>query len=57
MFEDPIVEELHQIREQLLEEHGGLQGYLAHVREIEQQLGDRVVSRPPKTPEPKREAG
>lgn len=57
MFEDPIVEELHAIREKLLEEHGGLEGYIAHLREIERELGARVVSRPPKTPAPKREVG
>jgi len=57
MFEDPIVEELHQIREKLLEEYGGLEGYIEHLREIERELRDRVVSRAPKTPEPKREVG
>ena len=33
MTEDPIVEELHRIREEMLEEHGGLEG-LVEEREL-----------------------
>ena len=50
MPDDPVVEELHRIRESLLREHGGLDGYVAHVREMQIAMKDRVVSREPKTP-------
>ncbi|HKR65943.1 MAG TPA: hypothetical protein VJZ00_19585 [Thermoanaerobaculia bacterium] len=49
-FDDPIVEEVHQTRARLLEKHGGAEGYAAHLRQLESQLGDRVVSRKPRTP-------
>ena len=53
MAEDPIVEEIHKIRERLLEEHGGFEGYLEHIRKLQRELGDRVVSREQRTPDRK----
>ncbi len=50
MPDDPVVEELHRIRESLLREHGGLNGYVAHLREMQIVMKDRVVTREPKTP-------
>jgi hypothetical protein len=50
MEEDPIVEELHKIRAELLEEHGGLAGYVAHLRELQEELRDRIVSLEPRPP-------
>ncbi len=50
MHDDPIVEEIHKIREQLLEEHGGLDGYVAHLQTVQAQMKDRVVSREPRRP-------
>ena len=50
MHNDPIVEELHQIRAELLREHGGLAGYLAHLREMQEKTKLRVVSREPRPP-------
>lgn len=44
-FEDPVVEEVHRIRESLLAKHGGPEGYAAHLRLLELELGDRLVSR------------
>jgi hypothetical protein len=50
MVEDPIVEELHKIREEMLEEYGSLEGLVKHLREIQVEMRDRVVSLPPKPP-------
>jgi hypothetical protein len=50
MPDDPVVEELHRIRENLLREHGGLDGYVAHLREMQIAMKDRVVTRQPRTP-------
>lgn len=50
MHDDPIVEEIHKIREQLLKEYGGLDGYVAHLQEVQAQMKDRVVSREPRRP-------
>jgi len=50
MAEDPIVEEIHRIREELLEEHGGSDGYFEHIQEIQEKLGDRLVTREPRRP-------
>jgi hypothetical protein len=50
MADDPVVEEIHRIREKLLEEHGGLEGYLDHVKEVEKGLKDRLVTRPSRPP-------
>lgn len=33
--EDPIVAEVHEIRRGLLEQYGGVEGYLRHVRELD----------------------
>jgi hypothetical protein len=44
MLEDPIVEELHKIREEMLAEHGGLEGLVKHLREIQAQMPERVVN-------------
>lgn len=50
MHDDPIVEEIHKIREELLEEYGGLEGYVAHLQEMQEQMKDRIVSRQPRPP-------
>lgn len=50
MPEDPIVEEIHKVREKLLEEYGGFDGYLKHIDELQKQLADRVVTRAPRRP-------
>jgi hypothetical protein len=43
MVEDPIVEELHKVREEMLVEHGGLEGLVKHLRELQAQMPERVV--------------
>jgi hypothetical protein len=50
MAKDPIVEEIHQIREELLVEHGGMEGYMKHLAELQAELKDRVVRREPRKP-------
>ena len=50
MIEDPIVEELHQIREAMLEEHGGLEGLVQHLRGIQAETPERVVNLAPRPP-------
>jgi hypothetical protein len=50
MVEDPIVEELHKIREEMLAEHGGLEGLVKHLREIQAEMPERVVKLEPKPP-------
>jgi hypothetical protein len=50
MSEDPIVAEVHKTRERLLEEYGGMEGFLQHVREMQKQMKDRVVRLAPKAP-------
>lgn len=51
MIKDPIVEEVHRIRRQILAEHGGsLKRWLKSLKASEAQYADRLVS----TPLPKR---
>lgn len=55
MWKDPIVEEIHQIREQIAREHGNdlhaiVQHFQAKERETQRQTQRRVVSFPPKRP-------
>lgn len=50
MANDPVVEEIHEIRRKLLEEHGGIDGYVRHIKELEAELTDQIVRRPPRKP-------
>ncbi len=50
MPDDPVVEELHRIREEMLEHYGGLEGQVRHLREIQAAMPERIVSLPPKAP-------
>jgi hypothetical protein len=50
MPNDPVVEEIHEIRQNLLEEYGGMDGYLRHIKELEVELKDRLVRREPRKP-------
>jgi len=49
-LEDPIVEEIHRTRAKLLEKYGGAEGYAEHLRQVEKELGDRVITREPRRP-------
>jgi hypothetical protein len=48
MIEDPIVEELHKIRKEMLAEHGGLEGLVKHLQERQIETPQRVVRLEPK---------
>ena len=50
MTEDPIVAEVHQTRERLLKEYGGMENLLKEFRAIEEEMKDRVVRLEPRTP-------
>jgi hypothetical protein len=50
MAKDPVVEEIHRIRQELLEEHGGIEGYLEHIKKVEEEFAGRLVTRPPRPP-------
>jgi hypothetical protein len=50
MIEDPIIEELHKIREAMLAEHGGLEGLVKHLQEMQAETPQRVVRLEPKPP-------
>ncbi len=50
MGEDPIVAEIHKIREEIFKEHGGVDGYLEHIRRDQEKYRDRLVSLPPRRP-------
>jgi hypothetical protein len=50
MIKDPIVEEVHETREHLLQKYGGFKGVLHHIREIEAELKGRVVRLEPRRP-------
>lgn len=50
MPKDPVVEEIHEIRRNLLEEYGGMDGYMRHIKELEVELKDRIVRREPRRP-------
>jgi len=50
MTEDPIVDEIHRIREQLLEEYGGFDGYMEHLKVLQEELAGRIVTREPRPP-------
>jgi len=50
MTEDPIVAEIHETRERLLEEYGGVENLLREFRAIEAEMKDRVVRLEPRAP-------
>jgi len=50
MADDPIVDEIHKVRAELLEQYGGFDGYMKHVEELQEELKDRVVTRAPRPP-------
>jgi hypothetical protein len=49
-YSDPIVQEVHETRAKLLKKYGGSKGYAEHLRQLEIELADRVVTRDPRTP-------
>ena len=51
MINDPIVDEIHKIREELLAEHGGMDGYVRHLEDLRSEFKDRIVRREPRKPQ------
>lgn len=49
-YEDPIVEEVHETRARLLEKYGGSAGYAEHLKRLEADMKERVVTREPRRP-------
>ena len=49
-YEDPIVAEVHETRERLLQKYGGAEGYAEHLRQLEIELADRLVTRQARPP-------
>ena len=55
-WNDPIVDEIHQVRQQIMQEHDNdLHKLFEHLRKSQEVNGRSVVSRPPKTPDTMRE--
>lgn len=50
MMDDPIVAEIHETRERLLEAAGGMGNLLKEFRAIETEMKDRVVRMEPRPP-------
>jgi len=50
MIEDPVVEDLHKIRREMLEQYGGLEGLVKHLQEMQAEMPERVVTLPAKPP-------
>ena len=48
---DPIVDEIHKVREELLAEYGGMDGYMRHLEDLNLEFKDRIVRREPRKPE------
>lgn len=42
-YRDPIVVEVWKSREQLLEQHGGLEGFLDYIKKQEQEHPEKLV--------------
>ena len=54
MIEDPVVDDVHRTRKELLERHGRLDGVARYLREIEREMKERVVTHEPRRPVKKR---
>lgn len=42
---DPLIDEVRATRERLVREHGGLRGWVEHLKQLQKQHPDRLVSR------------
>jgi hypothetical protein len=49
-FKDPLVEEIHETRMELLQRYGGSEGYAQHLRDMESQVPELLVTREPRSP-------
>lgn len=52
VWNDPIVEEIHRIREEIMQEHDNdLHKLFKHLRERQRESGRKVVTRSPRRPD------
>ena len=49
MIEDPNVAEVRRVREQLIEQHGGLDGWIEHLQEMDRQRAQQSSRKTPRT--------
>lgn len=49
MIEDPNVAEVRRVREQLIEQHGGLDGWIEHLQEMDRQREQQSSRKTPRT--------
>ena len=42
---DPLIDDVRETRNRLVQEHGGLDGWLEHLRALQQQHPEKVVAR------------
>lgn len=58
MWKDPIVEEIHQVREKIAQEHDyDIYKLFEYYRGKETEHGGKVVTRPPQRPDAKQAVG
>lgn len=50
MSEDIFVDEVRRVREELIERHGGLDGWIQHLQEMDRERARKVKPRPKKKP-------
>ena len=48
-YEDPLLDEIRRRRAELVRKHGGLRGWVEHLRQVQKDCQMEVISRQPKT--------
>jgi hypothetical protein len=41
--DDPLIDDVRQTRRRLVEQHGGLRGWVKHLQELQSQRADKLV--------------
>jgi len=42
---DPLIDDVRKTRHRLVQEHGGLEGWLEHLRALQQEHPEKLISR------------